>query len=163
MKAHILAVALFMAPLPALATAYADRSAYIERAEAFCNAGNYAAALEQLGASDLPTGSERPAVLMLRAKALFALGRYDEAMADRLSVVRLYPASELAPLARAGVAECLFAMGEYSRALEAYEAVPYAQLGPDAAAAAYFGRGVAAYECGQPDEGAGYFLSLIHI
>ena len=34
---------------------------------------------------------------------------------------------------------------------------PYDRLGPDAAAAAYFNRSVAAYRCGQPDEAAGYF------
>lgn len=157
MKAHILAVSLLVAPTLAAATADSYRSAYIDRAEAFVDAGNYAAALEQLHAAAIPEAHENAEALMLRAKALFALGRYDEAMADRLAVVRQYPASEFAPDAHAGVAECLFAMGEYSRALEAYEAVPYDRLGPDAAAAAYFGRGVAAYECGQPDEAAGYF------
>lgn len=60
-------------------------------------------------------------------------------------------------MAKAGLADCLYARGRYAEALEAYRTVSAGRLAPSDAARLNYNCGICAYETGNADEAAKYF------
>ncbi len=81
-------------------------------------------------------------------KALFAEGYYRGALQKFMDYATDNPASPLAGIARAGVADCLFALGDYHAALGKYLALDYPALMPAEKAVVDFRSGVCAYHTG---------------
>lgn len=88
---------------------------------------------------------------MMMAQAMFDRGCYGAANELYASFILAHPFSPLVPVARAGMADCLYARGDYQAALDAYDAVTVEQLTPYDAAGVAFREAVAAAACGDDD------------
>jgi len=92
------------------------------RAEAFFASGDSEPALDQLRRLDPQALSDNAALeaAWLRARALFADGQYSRARTAFAAFCADYPASPVRTLARKYMADCLFASGDYAKALREY-------------------------------------------
>lgn len=152
MKPYILTI--FLASICAQAQIVAPGAAgdYCRAIELY-QAGNYQAALAQLG------GASTAQPLLLRARTLFALGDYERASAAFSEIVAAYPASAEALAARVGVADCLFGRGRYGEALAAYRAIDCERLAPADQALYTYRCGVSAYQSGDSEAAANYLAA----
>jgi len=120
------------------------------RAEVFFSSGDSEAALDQLRrlAPEALTADGTVEADWLRARALFNDGQYSRARSAFAIFAADYPASPLRTLCRKYMADCLFALGDYSKALSEYLDIDTAGLDAAQTAELHYREGFCALEKG---------------
>lgn len=129
----------------------------VDRAKVLYQSGNYQGAVDQLEAmADCPEAFDVQRRMLL-AKSRFALGEYKAAGIEFRAVVDNYQSSAEAIEAAVGVADCLFAQGDYKEALDRYREIKVGNLAHARAAELNYRSGVCAFELDNTVAAGRYF------
>lgn len=131
----------------------------IYRAKVLYESGNYHGAVDQLEATSDCSPAADIERRMLLAKSRYYMGEYNAAMIEYSALAEDYPSSAEALEASVGVADCLFAQGEYRKALDCYKEITLGRVAPARVAEINYRCGVCAFELDDTTSAVRYFTA----